>query len=194
MRIWLICFAPFLLLTFCTSQNGPGEGCSRLPPIENGDIINMPLKQYASGATVEYRCQSLYVMKGSSVVNCNNGDWTEAPVCLEPCIITTEDMDRYNIQLKWIRNQKIYSASGDRTEFSCRSGYIPQPSSPPFRALCTEGKLEYPLCVINEEVFRRVSSTVVGLGGALEGIAWQDGGYDDPGELPASYIHGEVYL
>ncbi|CAI5776549.1 Hypothetical predicted protein [Podarcis lilfordi] len=144
MKIWLICFAPFLLYF----QSGSGEGCGRPPPIENGDIINTPLIQYASGATVEYRCQRLYVMKGSSVVSCNNGNWMEAPVCLEPCIITTEEMDHYNIQLKWRRNQKIYAASGDTAEFSCKSGYIPQPSSPPFRALCTEGNLEYPLCVI----------------------------------------------
>ncbi|XP_061489959.1 complement factor H-related protein 1-like isoform X2 [Rhineura floridana] len=133
-------------LPSCTSA-GLEEGCSRPPSIENGDILDMPLTRYISGATVKYKCQRLYIMRGSPVVSCNNGGWTETPVCLEACTVTAEDMNRYHIQMRWTAREKIYAQSGDVLEFSCKQGHEKDPSSPSFRPTCVEGKLQYPRCV-----------------------------------------------
>lgn len=69
-------------------------------------------------------------------------------VCLfaAPCTVSEEDMRNHNIQLRWSRDEKLYSESGGVMEFMCRYGFEPAPSSPPFRIYCREGKLEYPSC------------------------------------------------
>lgn len=63
-----------------------------------------------------------------------------------PCTATEEDMLSNKIQLKWKSAEKLYSESGDMVEFICRRGFQPDPSSPPFRVQCTDGRLEYPRC------------------------------------------------
>ncbi|XP_061489961.1 complement factor H-related protein 1-like isoform X4 [Rhineura floridana] len=147
---WITCRHKWILppkWTFPPKCLGLEEGCSRPPSIENGDILDMPLTRYISGATVKYKCQRLYIMRGSPVVSCNNGGWTETPVCLEACTVTAEDMNRYHIQMRWTAREKIYAQSGDVLEFSCKQGHEKDPSSPSFRPTCVEGKLQYPRCV-----------------------------------------------
>lgn len=63
-----------------------------------------------------------------------------------PCTPAEEDMLRHKIQFKWRSAEKLYVKSGGMIEFSCRRGFHPDPSSPPFRVQCIEGKLEYPKC------------------------------------------------
>ncbi|XP_054836323.1 coagulation factor XIII B chain-like [Eublepharis macularius] len=121
--------------------------CGRPPPIQNGDVLNPVQELYSPGTTLQYKCQNLYVMNGSSEVRCENGQWTETPTCIEPCTVTEEDMALNNIQLKWINDSKLYTQSGDITEFTCKQNYRKDPSSPPFRARCIEGRLEYPRCI-----------------------------------------------
>lgn len=56
--------------------------CGPPPPIENGDITSFPLKAYAPGSSVEYRCQTFYALHGNSTIICSNGQWSEPPKCL----------------------------------------------------------------------------------------------------------------
>lgn len=62
------------------------------------------------------------------------------------CTASEEDMARNNIELKWLVRRKLYSRSGDVIEFQCKKGYLQDPASPPFRAQCVEGTLDYPRC------------------------------------------------
>ncbi|XP_064372477.1 coagulation factor XIII B chain [Dromaius novaehollandiae] len=130
---------------------GRGEKCGPPPAIENGDLLSFPLQEYAPGSTVEYKCQSLYVLEGSRYITCTEGQWTTPPVCLVACTASEEDMNRNNIGLKWTATNKLYSRSGDFIEFQCKIGYVQDPASSPFRVQCVEGKLEYPHCKPGKE-------------------------------------------
>ncbi|XP_078248428.1 complement factor H isoform X3 [Pogona vitticeps] len=121
--------------------------CDRPPSIENGDILEMAKSEYLSGENVHYKCQILYRMDGNAEVTCHNGHWTQPPTCIVPCTASEEDMKMNNIQLKWKYDSKLYSESGDSTEFICRWGYRPDRTSPPFRVQCIDGRFEYPRCV-----------------------------------------------
>ncbi|XP_062991224.1 complement factor H-related protein 2-like [Elgaria multicarinata webbii] len=149
MKRSLIYIISFLLWTFCSTQNDHGQQCSRAPPLENGDILETPLKSYISGATVTYKCQNLYIMRGPTEVRCDNGIWTETPVCLEPCTAAEADMKLNKIKLKWADSKKLYVRSGEVVEFTCVFGFQPDATSLPFRQQCIEGRLEYPKCIAN---------------------------------------------
>ncbi|KAM9283923.1 complement factor H [Morus bassanus] len=125
---------------------GKGGKCGPPPVIENGDLLSFPMQEYPPGATLEYKCPSLYVLEGSQYIRCTDGQWTTPPVCLVACTASEEDMARNNIELKWIVGRKLYARSGDVIEFQCKRGYLEDPASSPFRAQCVEGTLEYPQC------------------------------------------------
>uniref|UniRef100_A0A803TPR7 Sushi domain-containing protein n=1 Tax=Anolis carolinensis TaxID=28377 RepID=A0A803TPR7_ANOCA len=144
---WLCNGFFFLILCFeLFSKGSPGK-CDRPPSIENGDITEMPKKEYMSGETVHYKCQRFYLMHGNSIVHCLNGRWSETPRCLVPCTVSEDDMQRNNIRLRWSGEEKIYTMSGDVTEFTCKRGYMPASYSPSFRVQCIDGTLEYPQCI-----------------------------------------------
>ncbi|XP_060132657.1 complement factor H isoform X1 [Zootoca vivipara] len=132
----------------CTDAAGK---CGPPPPIENGDFLGMATSEYMPGAYVQYKCQSLYKMQGNQYVRCVNGHWTDTPTCIVPCTATEEDMNQNNIRLRWIYDKKIYSTSGDVVEFVCKVGFLEDPSSPPLRAPCREGKFDYPRCIRRQQ-------------------------------------------
>ncbi|XP_035578151.1 complement factor H isoform X2 [Zalophus californianus] len=127
----------------CADSKGK---CGPPPPIENGDITSFPSSTYAPGSTVEYKCQSFYVLQGQRTIRCRNGLWSSPPKCLEACTVSEDIMRTHNIQLRWSSEKKIYFKTRDVIEFECISGY--HQKSPPhtFRATCWEGKLTYPEC------------------------------------------------
>ncbi|NXV81998.1 CFAH factor, partial [Atlantisia rogersi] len=137
---------------------GKGGKCGPPPVIENGDLLSFPLQEYPQGKMLEYKCPSLYILEGSPYIRCIDGQWTSPPVCLVACTAAEDDMHSNNIELKWVNRNKLYSTSGDFIEFQCKEGYRKDPASPPFRAQCVEGKLEYPQCnpgrncTINEDI------------------------------------------
>ncbi|XP_033006976.1 complement factor H [Lacerta agilis] len=143
------CIDSFFLFQ-CITTAAEGK-CGPPPPIENGDFLGTATSEYMPGASVRYKCQAHYNMQGDEYVQCDNGHWTDTPTCIAPCTATEEDMNQNNIRLKWVSNKKIYSASGDVTEFACKWGFQQDPSSPPFRATCTEGKLDYPRCIPRQQ-------------------------------------------
>ncbi|XP_042832026.1 complement factor H-like isoform X4 [Panthera tigris] len=125
----------------------PNENCGPPPPLDNGDMTTFPKSEYAPGSSVEYQCQSLYVLEGNKVITCRYGQWSKPPKCLDVCIISEDSMERHNIQLRWSSVKKLYSPTGDTVEFECKAGYRRQTSQQTFRATCWEGKLTYPVCV-----------------------------------------------
>ncbi|XP_043424297.1 complement factor H-like isoform X1 [Prionailurus bengalensis] len=127
----------------------PNENCGPPPPLDNGDMTTFPKSEYPPGSSVEYQCQSLYVLEGNKVITCRYGQWSKPPKCLDVCIISEDSMERHNIQLRWSSVKKLYSPTGDTVEFECKTGYHRQTSQQTFRATCWEGKLTYPVCVKN---------------------------------------------
>nr|XP_023404930.1 complement factor H-related protein 4-like isoform X1 [Loxodonta africana] len=120
--------------------------CGFPPPIENGDITSFPLPTYAQGSTAEYQCQAFCELQGDKHITCRNGQWSEAPKCLEACVVSEEMMEMHNIKLKWKYDKGIYSKTSDTVEFTCKWGYTAKTPRATFRARCQEGKLEYPSC------------------------------------------------
>ncbi|XP_058905205.1 complement factor H-related protein 2-like isoform X2 [Kogia breviceps] len=120
--------------------------CGPPPPINNGDITLFSLSVYPPGSTVEYRCQSFYELRGSPNVTCRNGQWSEPPTCIDACVISEDNMNKNNIQLKWRKTQKIYARTGDIVEFECKQPHKARTSIQSFRAVCQEGKFQYPTC------------------------------------------------
>ncbi|XP_012598813.3 complement factor H-related protein 1 isoform X3 [Microcebus murinus] len=120
--------------------------CKTPPAIDNGDITSFPLQVYARGSSVEYQCQNLYALQGNKRITCRNGQWSEPPKCLKPCVISEEIMEKYNIMLRWKHQQKFYAQTGETVEFMCKHRYRLAATSPPFRTKCQDGKLEYPSC------------------------------------------------
>uniref|UniRef100_A0A8C9KPK4 Sushi domain-containing protein n=1 Tax=Panthera tigris altaica TaxID=74533 RepID=A0A8C9KPK4_PANTA len=60
----------------------PNENCGPPPPLDNGDMTTFPKSEYAPGSSVEYQCQSLYVLEGNKVITCRYGQWSKPPKCL----------------------------------------------------------------------------------------------------------------
>nr|XP_055234375.1 complement factor H-related protein 4 isoform X5 [Gorilla gorilla gorilla] len=130
---------------FPTCYNS-SEKCGPPPPISNGGTTSFLLKVYVPQSRVEYQCQSYYELQGSNYVTCSNGEWSEPPRCIHPCIITEENMNKNNIKLKGRSDRKYYAKTGDTIEFMCKLGYNANTSILSFKAVCREGIVEYPRC------------------------------------------------
>ncbi|CAO2637122.1 Complement factor H [Lemmus lemmus] len=124
----------------------PRGKCGPPPPIKNGDITSFRLQVYAPSSSVEYQCQSVYKLQGNKKITCRNGEWSEPPKCLNACVVSEEIMERHNMTLKWKEKQKLYVPSSDYVEFTCKFGYEMATRSPPLRAMCTDGYINYPSC------------------------------------------------
>ncbi|XP_062971227.1 complement factor H-related protein 3-like [Cynocephalus volans] len=124
----------------------PTEKCGPPKAISNGDITSFLLKMYPPGSRVEYQCQSYYTLQGSKYATCSNGEWSKPPRCIDPCIITEENMNENNIQLKGKNDKKYYAKAGETIEFMCKLGYSANTGMLSFQAVCQEGIVEYPRC------------------------------------------------
>ncbi|CAO2637127.1 Complement factor H-related protein 2 [Lemmus lemmus] len=129
----------------CVGENSIGK-CGPPPPIKNGDITSFRLQVYAPSSSVEYQCQSVYKLQGNKKITCRNGEWSEPPKCLNACVVSEEIMERHNMTLRWKEKQKLYVSSSDYVEFTCKFGYEMATTSPPLRAMCIDGYINYPSC------------------------------------------------
>ncbi|NWI03507.1 CFAH factor, partial [Tichodroma muraria] len=120
--------------------------CEPPPEIAGGRIDGIKKSRYMPGESAKYQCWKNFKMTGAPTVVCQNGTWTELPTCKVACTASEEDMDRNNIELKWVEQTKLYSTSGDYIEFRCKPGYLEDPSTSNFRVQCVEGTLKYPQC------------------------------------------------
>ncbi|XP_058525670.1 coagulation factor XIII B chain [Ochotona princeps] len=126
------------------------EHCKPPPNITNGAVVDGLLTSYATGSSVEYRCNEYYLLRGPKISRCEQGRWSPPPVCLEPCIVNMDDMKRNHIQMKWEYGGKILH--GDLIDFMCEPGYDLSPSSPrsELSVQCNRGEVKYPLCISKE--------------------------------------------
>ncbi|XP_044884908.1 complement factor H-like isoform X2 [Mauremys mutica] len=137
-------------LPSCISETG--KNCSRPPTIENGDITTFLEKGYTSGSFVEFKCQQFYAMEGQNRSFCDNGNWTKAPLCLEPCAISVEEMENQMVELNGRPNENIsqwvYLKRGDFLELRCKPGYVlaTNLSQSTFMVQCNGNPIVYPEC------------------------------------------------
>ncbi|XP_074859402.1 complement factor H-like [Carettochelys insculpta] len=133
-------------LPSCISERG--KNCSHPPTVENGDITTFLEKRYTSGSFVEFKCQKLYALEGQNRSFCDNGNWTNAPVCLEPCTISVEEMENQRLELNDTAKEKVYLKRGDFLELRCKSGYAlaTNLSQSTFMVQCSESPIVYPEC------------------------------------------------
>ncbi|CAM5134785.1 unnamed protein product [Eretmochelys imbricata] len=137
-------------LPLCISERG--KNCSRPPTIENGDITTFLEKGYTSGSFLEFKCQKFYAMEGQNRSFCNNGNWTKAPLCLEPCAISVEEMENQMVELNGRANETIlqwmYLKRGDFLELRCKPGYAlaTNLSQSTFMVQCRGNPIVYPEC------------------------------------------------
>ncbi|CAM4592085.1 unnamed protein product [Lepidochelys olivacea] len=137
-------------LPLCISERG--KNCSRPPTIENGDITTFLEKGYTSGSFVEFKCQKFYAMEGQNRSFCDNGNWTKAPLCLEPCAISVEEMENQMVELNGRANETIlqwmYLKRGDFLELRCKPGYAlaTNLSQSTFMVQCRGNPIVYPEC------------------------------------------------
>ncbi|XP_073438979.1 complement factor H isoform X2 [Dendrobates tinctorius] len=122
-----------------------GDQCGPPPTVQFGDTVDIRKNYYKTREFVEYKCKNYYLLQGNKKVQCMNGVWGEAPVCLEPCTAKEKSMEDNNIHLRWSGEKKIYSTHGDHIEFECKRGFESPPNTQ-MRFTCEHGKLEYPKC------------------------------------------------
>ncbi|XP_053549737.1 LOW QUALITY PROTEIN: coagulation factor XIII B chain-like [Bombina bombina] len=121
------------------------EFCSTPPEVKNGELIDAPLASYRGGSSVEYRCQSYYLMEGPKAVTCTGGAWSELPTCLEPCTVTSDHMRSRNLKFKWSFEMNSIFLHGDLVEFMCSDGYDMSEHSE-LKGRCDRGQILYPTC------------------------------------------------
>ncbi|XP_060546355.1 complement factor H-like isoform X3 [Pantherophis guttatus] len=127
-------------LPLCISERG--KNCSGPPRTENGDIITLSKKQYRSGSSVEFRCQTYYAMEGQNRSFCNNGTWTKVPNCLE---ITCNSP---RISNGTFRPQRTIYHDGDLIRIQCDSGFTFDPDNGEKVVECTKnGWSPPPKCI-----------------------------------------------
>ncbi|XP_015442945.1 coagulation factor XIII B chain isoform X1 [Pteropus alecto] len=126
------------------------ENCKAPPVVINGAVVGGLLASYPAGSSVEYRCDEYYLLKGAQKSQCEQGQWSPPPVCLEPCTIHEDYMNRNNVELKWrLEGQFLH---GDLIDFVCKRGFDLSPSTPQseLSVQCDRGEVKYPLCLRKE--------------------------------------------
>ncbi|XP_039211153.1 complement factor H-like [Crotalus tigris] len=118
------CVDGYMDLPLCLSERG--ENCSGPPRTENGDITTLSEKWYRSGSSVEFKCQKYYAMEGQKRSFCDNGTWTKVPICFDPCMIPTAELERQKIEVKdgMDASENIFVQRGHSIELICRTGYV----------------------------------------------------------------------
>ncbi|XP_025212564.1 coagulation factor XIII B chain [Theropithecus gelada] len=131
----------------CVENN---ENCKHPPVVMNGAVADGLLASYAAGSSVEYRCNEYYLLRGSKISRCEQGKWSSPPVCLEPCTVNVDYMNRNNIEMKWKYEGKVLH--GDLIDFVCKQGYDLSPLTPlsELSVQCNRGEVKYPLCTRKE--------------------------------------------
>uniref|UniRef100_A0A8D2CN80 Coagulation factor XIII B chain n=1 Tax=Sciurus vulgaris TaxID=55149 RepID=A0A8D2CN80_SCIVU len=131
----------------CVENN---ENCRPPPNVTNGAVVGVLLPSYTTGSSVEYRCNEYYLLRGSKISHCEQGRWSSPPICLEPCTVNMDYMNRNNIEMKWAYEGKVLH--GDLIDFVCKQGYELPPSTllSGLSVQCSRGEVKYPLCVRKE--------------------------------------------
>ncbi|NXP08626.1 F13B factor, partial [Thinocorus orbignyianus] len=131
----------------CIMQ-APTEKCDSPPSIANGALTLPPLTQYDSGSSVQYNCSDYHFLQGSERIYCSEGQWTSPPVCIEPCTLSKNEMEKNNVLLQGFYKNQAHFYHGDYVGFYCKENHFGAESGRTlFQVQCKRGQLVYPRCV-----------------------------------------------
>ncbi|NXN91290.1 F13B factor, partial [Rhinopomastus cyanomelas] len=131
----------------CVAQ-APAEKCGPPPSIANGALTLPPLPQYDSRSSVQYRCSDYYFLQGPETISCSEGQWTSPPVCIEPCALSEDEMERNNLLLQGLYGNQVHFYHGDYVGFYCKENHLGAESGATlFQVQCRRGQLMYPKCI-----------------------------------------------
>ncbi|NXL31089.1 F13B factor, partial [Glaucidium brasilianum] len=131
----------------CIMQ-APTEKCDPPPSIANGALTLPPLTQYDNGTSVQYICSDYHFLQGSERIYCSEGQWTSPPVCIEPCTLSKNEMEKNNVLLQGFYKNQVYFYHGDYVGFYCKENHFGAESGTTlFQVQCKRGQLTYPRCV-----------------------------------------------
>ncbi|XP_046779213.1 coagulation factor XIII B chain isoform X6 [Gallus gallus] len=126
----------------------PMEKCDSPPSIANGALTLPPLTQYDNGSSVQYSCSEYYFLQGSERIYCSEGQWTSPPLCIEPCTLSKNEMEKNNVLLESFYEDQVYFYHGDYVGFHCKQNHFGAESGATlFQVQCKRGQLAYPRCV-----------------------------------------------
>ncbi|KAI1891513.1 hypothetical protein AGOR_G00144580 [Albula goreensis] len=96
--------------TMRTGTGFSGYSCGPPPSIPFADITGLQKAVYKNGDRVEYQCKKQYVVQGSLIATCSYGNWHQYQQlkCLEPCVVTVEEMERRKIKPRYGVPRKFY--------------------------------------------------------------------------------------
>ncbi|XP_039902236.1 complement factor H-like isoform X4 [Simochromis diagramma] len=126
----------------------PNPLCQEIPPcgippaLEDGDTKTAIKEHYSHNETIEYMCQSYYIMEGEPYKTCLYGEWTGHMRCLRPCIVNEDEMRQHNITLK--SSGTKYLVHDEIIEFRCTRGL--STGTVAMRQRCNSGVLVLPTC------------------------------------------------
>ncbi|NXO14866.1 F13B factor, partial [Oriolus oriolus] len=124
------------------------EKCGSPPSIANGALTLPVLAQYDSGSSVQYICSDYHFLQGSERIYCSEGRWTSPPVCIEPCTLSKNEMEKNNVLLQAFYADQVYFYHGDYVGFYCKQNHFgAEPGTTLFQVQCNRGQLAYPRCV-----------------------------------------------
>uniref|UniRef100_A0A8C1P2E9 Beta-2-glycoprotein 1 n=1 Tax=Cyprinus carpio TaxID=7962 RepID=A0A8C1P2E9_CYPCA len=127
---------------------GPGK-CGPPPPVNDGDTIEIPKKEYNTGERVEYICFNKYTLElrppFSRSLTCQQGEWSGNIKCLKPCTVTVEEMNERGIELAYTDLQKMFVPHNDHLTFACKRGKVTVGIA--LRQKCNDGVITLPECV-----------------------------------------------
>ncbi|XP_066453230.1 complement factor H-like isoform X3 [Eleutherodactylus coqui] len=138
----------------CEKRNINYPKCSFAKSCQTPEIVNGFLKterqdSYDLGSSVAFECNENYVINGPINAKCENGQWTDLPVCYCPCRISSEGLTKSNIQLVSSDDQKSIPDSnykhGTELFVSCKPGFK-RPNQALFKIECYDGKFKYLRC------------------------------------------------
>ncbi|NXE89416.1 F13B factor, partial [Menura novaehollandiae] len=124
------------------------ENCGSPPSIANGTLTLPPLPQYDNGSSVQYVCSDYHFLQGSERIYCSGGQWTSPPICIEPCTLSKNEMEKNNLLLQVFYANQVYFYHGDYVGFYCKQNHFgAETGTTLFQVQCKRGQLTYPRCV-----------------------------------------------
>ncbi|XP_067285674.1 complement factor H-like isoform X2 [Pseudorasbora parva] len=139
---------------YLTCEQGQWRGnikclkmCGPPPYVNFAKPTKMTEVKYSSGERVEYSCLETYTLEepDSKYLTCEQGQWRGNIMCLKPCSVTMEEMNKRGIKLQWGRQKDILAKHKDSISFVCQDGKYLKVNG--LRQSCNDGVMALPECV-----------------------------------------------
>uniref|UniRef100_A0A5F8HHM8 Complement factor H-like n=1 Tax=Monodelphis domestica TaxID=13616 RepID=A0A5F8HHM8_MONDO len=128
--------------------------CEQPPEILNGIAKDSKKKVYCHNDVVEYNCDLGFVRRGPKKIQCNDGEWTTLPTCIEEkrrCAKVPELVHGY------IQTPDLSYSHGSSVEYGCMENFIMVGKN---TSICIHGNWTQPPTCIEQDRLGRCASKV----------------------------------